>query len=111
MFSVKKMIAIFGAFIVVACNETPSGSSYEVYEPTPLTEAQLESEAESFYLDNRYTFRNWTESLYEGNEFDKKEAQKDLEKLMFDLLLSDKYADGDANKIWSRALDMSSRDN
>ena len=111
MSSIKKIITVLAAFIFLACNQSSNDPSYEVYEPTPLTEAQIESEAESFYLDHRYTFRKWGESISEGNEFDKKAAQKDLEELMFDLLLSDKYADGDANKIWSRALNMATRDN
>ncbi|MDC0218910.1 hypothetical protein OAL58_02845 [Verrucomicrobia bacterium] len=108
MFSIKKIITVFGAFIFIACNESSSESSYEAYEPTPLTSAQIEAEAESFYLENRYTFKKWVESVSDGNEYDQKAAQRNLDDIMIKLLTSNKYADGDASEIWRQALNIAS---
>ena len=94
-------------FIFCACGKV-SEDTYDAgaYEPDPLSADQIEAEAKSFYLDNRYVFKQWVNGVGEGNEYDQKENQRRLDSIMMDLIVSDKYADGDASKIWGRALNI-----
>lgn len=114
VFVIVPLILFLTISIVAGCKNEGSydDSNYgESTKPEPLSQAELEAAAKSFYLDNRYAFQKWNQAIQKGNSYDIDEANKDLQERLLNLVLSDRYTESDAQSIFRRAANHVNLDN